>query len=350
MGNTNNTTPRTVKTIPTLLISAAIFLAGVVVGVIAWTIVSGGSGEASVSAEQRAPQLSLDDVTEEATPVPPTNTAAPTAVPPTNTAAPTAVPPTNTVAPTAVPPTNTAAPETTEEPTTTPTRRPTSTPRPTQPPAPAATEEPTATATRRPTSTPAPTNTPQAQGAQTITRALYRIDSEQSEARFLIDEDLRGQRITVVGRTNQIGGDIIVNFAAPSESQVGTMVINARTLVTDNELRNSAIRGRILRSAEAAYEFIEFMPKRLVGLPASAAPGQTISFQIVGDLKIIEVTREVTFDVTLTVEENLLRGSAKTQVLYKDFNITIPNVPGVANISDEVGLELDFVANLVEAR
>ena len=346
MENTNSTNaPRTISLNIAIAIAVVAFLVGAGVGVAAWIAISGGSGEPSVSAEQRAPQLSLSDATEETTPVPPTST--PTAVPPTATSAPTDAPPTNTSAPTAVPPTATSAP--TDAPPTA-TRRPTSTPRPTQPPAPATTEEPAPTATRRPTNTPAPTATSQAQGAPAITRALYRIDTEQSEARFLIDEDLRGQRITVVGKTNQVGGDIIVNFANPSASQVGGIVINARTLETDNGFRNQALRGQILRSAEAAYEFIEFTPKQLVGLPSSVAVGETISFQIVGDLKIIEVSREVTFDVTLTVEDELLRGSAKTQVLYKDFNITIPSVPGVANVSDEVGLEFDFVANLVETR
>jgi hypothetical protein len=37
-------------------------------------------------------------------------------------------------------------------------------------------------------------------------------------------------------------------------------------------------------------------------------------------------------------------GSAEATVLRSDFQLTIPNAPGVANVSDEVQLSLDFEA------
>jgi len=72
MGNSTNNTPRTVKLNIALAIAVVAFLVGAGIGVAVWIAISGGSGEASVSAEQRAPQLSLSDATEEATSVPPT--------------------------------------------------------------------------------------------------------------------------------------------------------------------------------------------------------------------------------------------------------------------------------------
>jgi predicted membrane GTPase involved in stress response len=39
-----------------------------------------------------------------------------------------------------------------------------------------------------------------------------------------------------------------------------------------------------------------------------------------------------------------LTGTAQASIRYKDFNIAIPEVPGVADISDEVQLAIDFVA------
>lgn len=276
--------PKQISTNLAIVIALIAFALGAGVGVLAWIQVSGGSGEASQSASERAPQLSLSDSTpaSEATTVP--------------------------------------------------------------------TEAP-AEATTAPTEAPAEA-TPASEAAvpAEAQRLLFRIQPEGSEARFLIDEDLRGQRITVVGKTNQVGGDIIVDFANPQNSEVGVIVINARTLETDNNFRNQALRGQILRSATPAYEFIEFTPSSLEGLPTSAAEGESLSFRVTGDLKIIEVVRPVTFEVTLNVQDGVMTGSAKTTVLYKDFNITIPQVPSVANISDEVGLEFDFSAQLVDAQ
>jgi len=179
-------------------------------------------------------------------------------------------------------------------------------------------------------------------------RNLYRIDQEASEVQFVLQEDLRGERIDVVGTTNEVAGDIIIDTNAPSASQIGTIRINARTLATDNPFRNRAIRGEILLSAQDQYEFIEFTPTALGGLPETVEIGETYTFQVTGDLEIADVTNEVTFDVEATLEsEEQLVGNATTTVMWADWNITIPSVPGVANISEEVTLSIDFTADVV---
>ncbi|RMG84163.1 MAG: YceI family protein [Chloroflexi bacterium] len=181
---------------------------------------------------------------------------------------------------------------------------------------------------------------------------LYRIDSEESEVRFMLDEVLRGNPTTVVGHTNEIAGDIIIDFANPANSQLGQIVINVRTLITDNEFRNRALRSEILESnrSEYEYEFADFTPTELIGLPESVEVGQTYSFQIVGELRVRNITNTVTFDATVTLESrDRISGSATTTVTRADYNLTIPSVPGVANVSDEVVLEIDFVAEHVTA-
>jgi hypothetical protein len=56
----------------------------------------------------------------------------------------------------------------------------------------------------------------------------------------------------------------------------------------------------------------------------------------------------VTFDVSAILEsDERLVGSAETTVLRSDFNLTIPDVPFVANVGEDVTLKLDFVANAV---
>ena len=187
-----------------------------------------------------------------------------------------------------------------------------------------------------------------------FSRALYRIDPDESEVRFILQEDLRGERIDVVGVTDQIGGDFIVDFSAPGASQVGEILINARTLVTDNDFRNRAIRSSILRSADDAFEFIRFVPTSIDGLPdeQQLREFESFDFTITGELTIVEVTQEVTFDVSGRIGEagETLIGTATTQILWPDYNLSIPSVPGVANITDDVTLELDFSADLVESQ
>ncbi len=178
--------------------------------------------------------------------------------------------------------------------------------------------------------------------------SLFRIVPEESEVRFKLTEDLRGQPFTPTGITNQVAGDIVVDLTTPANSRVGTIRINARTLSTDSEFRNRAIRAEILESSRDEYEFIDFTPTAISGLPAQIAVGEAVTFQITGDLKIRDVTNSVTFDVTATLTgDDRLEGSASTQVTRAMYNLQIPNAPGVANVSEEVTLEIDFVATKV---
>jgi hypothetical protein len=61
-----------------------------------------------------------------------------------------------------------------------------------------------------------------------------------------------------------------------------------------------------------------------------------------------DIVNSVTFDVTATVvSEDRLEGAASTVVTRAAYDLQIPNAPGVANVSEEVQLEIDFVATKV---
>ena len=200
-----------------------------------------------------------------------------------------------------------------------------------------------------------PTNTPEAVESDTSTEAtdaeesptsgvtIFEIAQDESEARFLIEEVLRGDDVTVVGVTDQVVGQIAIDMANPSNSQIGEILVNARTLTTDNEFRNRAVKNRILHTND--FEFVSFVPTTVLNLPDTVAVGDEVSFQIVGDLTVTDVTNEVTFDVTVNiVNEGRIKGSASTAILYADFNLAIPDSPSVDTVEDEVILELVFVA------
>ena len=195
--------------------------------------------------------------------------------------------------------------------------------------------------------TPVPTEILATEGVNQ--RVLYRIAAGgASEARFFLREDLRGARTDVIGRTDQVAGDIVIDFGAPALSQVGVIRVNARTLATDQTQRNRALRSRILRSAEDAYEFIEFAPTELRGLPDAITAGQTYPLEIAGQLTIVGQPLPVVFqgEVALAGEDRL-RGEFSAQVRYADWGIAIPRIPFVANVDEEVALTLAFVAERV---
>ena len=173
---------------------------------------------------------------------------------------------------------------------------------------------------------------------------IYTIDPAASTVRFELDEVLRGNPVTVVGLTDQVSGEIGADLNDLSSAQVGMITINARTLATDNNFRNRAIQNEILDTGE--FEFITFTATMINDLPAAAVLGETVTFTIDGDLTIRDMSAPATFAVTATpTTETQLSGTASTIISREDFNLTIPEVPGVANVEPEVELYIDFVAN-----
>lgn len=175
----------------------------------------------------------------------------------------------------------------------------------------------------------------------------FEIDSELSEARFLIGEILRGEPFTVVGVTNAVEGSLSINFADPTQTEIGEISVDASTLVTDSSMRNRAIYNFVLNTSQ--FQHVRFTPTNLIGLPTAVAIGERITFQIEGDLTIRDISRPVLFDAVVDlVSETELRGQATTVILRDDYNLTIPRVPQVASVDEDLTLEIEFVATAVQ--
>lgn len=197
------------------------------------------------------------------------------------------------------------------------------------------------------TTSPASTSPPSS--AETTTAgsaALTFVIGEGSQARFELDEELRGSPKHVVGTTPEVVGQVRFDPADPSGAEFSDIVINARTFETDSSNRDRAIRSAVvLDSGSDEFELITFTPTAVDGMPDSVAVGDTISFTVTGELTIKGVTQATTFDVEATwTDSGTLEGTAETVVDRTEFGIGIPNVPSVANVTEEVLIALDYVA------
>nr|WP_044200340.1 YceI family protein [Oscillochloris trichoides] len=171
----------------------------------------------------------------------------------------------------------------------------------------------------------------------------FQIVQNESTATFTIDEVLNGSPFTVVGTTDQVAGEFALNPTDLSTAQIGTITVNARTLATDSERRDRAIKNAILTTD--TYEFISFAPTAITGLSGSGTPGTPYTFQITGDLTIRDTTMPVVFTATITAESsNRISGTATATVNRADFGLTIPSVPFVANVGEQVTIAINLVA------
>lgn len=205
--------------------------------------------------------------------------------------------------------------------------------------------EPTTDVTAPPiqsTSTAAGVEDGGARGSGAEVPTVYEITSG-STASFTIDEVLRGNPTTVVGVSSVVLRQVQIDPAELARSEIGTILVNARDFTTDSGNRNRAIRGPILDTE--VVEFIEFAPTSIDGLEGPLQAGTVFEFAVTGGLTIRDITKEVVFDVTASIDgRGFLVGRAEASVLRSDFRLTIPNAPGVADVSDEVRLTLEFEA------
>jgi len=173
----------------------------------------------------------------------------------------------------------------------------------------------------------------------------FEIDSSKSEVRFTLHELLGGEPTTVVGTTNLVSGTLYLSVDAPLDALIGEISVNARGFATDNDFRNRAIHNAILETGR--YEYIDFVPTAIVGLPDAFVLGDAVTLEVSGMLTIKNVSREVVFSAKVTpVSETELSGHAETTISYSDYDVFVPSAPRVANVDQEVLLEIDFVALL----
>ena len=217
---------------------------------------------------------------------------------------------------------------------------------PAVPPTAAPAQPTTTTAAAAPAAAPAATVAePTVAAAAPAAESVFQIDTAKSSATFTLDEKLMGNPKTVVGKTTLVSGQISLTSANLANTKIGIIQISARDLKTDSDKRDGAIARFILESSKDENQYITFEPTAIEGLPATVKTGEAATFKITGNLKIRSVVQPVTFDATVTAKSDTeLAGNAKTIVKRSAFELNIPSVPMVADVTDEVALELTFVA------
>ncbi len=171
----------------------------------------------------------------------------------------------------------------------------------------------------------------------------YVLDPTASQASFLIGENLLGRENTAVGTTNVVTGGVSIDGDDPSALAFQVFTVDVSTLTTDDRMRDGQIRNNILQTNRAGNATVTFAPASVAGLELPLVAGTTQTVQLTGELTVKGVTRTVVFDLDLeVVSDGDLRGTASTVVQLTDFDISVPRVPLVARVDEDVRLVLDF--------
>ncbi len=185
----------------------------------------------------------------------------------------------------------------------------------------------------------APTPSPLPAGVE-----RYVVVPEESRATYRVEEVFLGENRlnTAVGTTREIRGEIFVNRRNPRASRVGPIIVDISTLRSDRARRDNAIRERWLESAR--FPLAEFVSTEIRGLPETYRDGQEVKLQVVGNLKIREVTRPTTFEATVRLQGAVLTATARARIRMTDFGFDPPSILGFVRVKNEVDLEIELVA------
>ncbi len=171
-----------------------------------------------------------------------------------------------------------------------------------------------------------------------------KLDLTQATARYRVKEQLVGVDFLndAVGSTTAVTGTIVVmpdgKFGPQSK-----LVVDLKSLTSDQEMRDGYIRNRVLETEK--FPTLEFVPTS--GLTAnvpSQPTAQAIGFKMTGNLTLKGVTKPVTWNIAGTLRGATVAGVATTSIKFADFNLPKPAVPLLLSAEETIGLEIEFRA------
>jgi len=174
------------------------------------------------------------------------------------------------------------------------------------------------------------------------------IVPEQSEARYRVQEQLAGFALPndAVGTTQAITGMVVISMDGSIDSSASRFEVDLSTLTSDQSRRDNYLRTNTLRTNQ--YPLTVFVPEYVSGLPDDLPRSGQVTFSLVGSLTILDITKQVEWDVTGNLQGNVFSGLATTSFTFDYFELDQPRVASVLSIEDNIRLEVDFTMQRID--
>jgi len=151
---------------------------------------------------------------------------------------------------------------------------------------------------------------------------------------YRIDEELSGiGSYTAVGRSPRTEGEVVIEGPRVLEVEVRA---DLQGLVSDNANRDGRVRPLF---ADRPVVFTLSEPFSFGTVPDE---GQRVAVSAAGVLRIGDVERDVTFELSADVAGSRLVITGSAVILLADFGIRVPSAPVVLSVADEATIELQL--------
>lgn len=180
------------------------------------------------------------------------------------------------------------------------------------------------------------------EGASTYAGKTYRIIEGQSEAWYLAPEKLASlpTSSTAKGTTKNITGEFHLTADGLDDSKPTTFTVDLASITSDESRRDNRMRGALETSK---YPTTTFTATSISGLPAEFGATDTI-LQLTGTLDLHGVQKEVTWELKVKQDGDILSVLGTTEFKYSDFGITKPDIAGFVSVDENVTLQVQLFA------
>ncbi len=173
-------------------------------------------------------------------------------------------------------------------------------------------------------------------------KAIYQV-REEFFAGALAKLGIEAGTADVEGSTQAISGQLQLNLDdLPAALGDNTFTVQMNTLQTERNMRDTWIRENGPQFNK--YPEATFIATSIEGAPAAYSEGEEVSFKLLGDLTVREVTKPVTFDVTARLEGDTLTGVATMNGLLTDYGIEPPSFANTLTVANDLGIRVEFTA------
>ena len=147
-----------------------------------------------------------------------------------------------------------------------------------------------------------------------------------SLAGYRVEEILFGQRVTAVGRTPDVTGEVAIEGCTVT---VATFTVDMSTVASDEGKRDNQFRTRIMDVLN--HPTATFVLTEPIVLPPGALGGlEDAAVAATGDLTLRGVTKPVVLDVSARLAGGSIEISASTEIVFAEWGIPDPSLPGIS--------------------
>ena len=170
------------------------------------------------------------------------------------------------------------------------------------------------------------------------------VVQDGTTARYIVGE--RGTRLSIlseaIGETSNVTGTIIFNENGSVLSKASVLTVGVDGLTSDESREDGFLRRSSIQTSR--FPDATFSINGTEGLDWPLPSEGSVSFTLLGNMTIRDVTKPVTLVVEAQFTGDSITATASTIITFDRFEMSKPSLAFILSVEGEIRLELDIQA------